>query len=157
MRFDIKNEAHRKKLRNELAFYSLASDYKGAGKFLHISEDYVTEGGFPLGRICKRLRDDCQQGRLDADDIRFLLELRMPLADSPKKNLRIWLDRADDAEAYYHKHGTLSMPSAELFPDGASMFQWVHHQKKLYKRGSFRNTRKPALKRWASDGLRLRS
>lgn len=59
----------------------------------------------------------------------------MPLADSPQKDLGVWLDRADEAEEYYKKYGTLSMPNTTLFHDGASMFQWVHHQKKLYKQG----------------------
>lgn len=135
MQFDIKNEEHRKKLAYEAAFYMMSLEHNDAGKFLYIPEDYVTEGGFPLGRIWTRLQESYHQNLLSEKEIRFLLGLRMQLTDSPQKKLNIWLDRADEAEKYYKEHGSLSMPNSTLFSDGASMFQWVHHQKKFYKQG----------------------
>lgn len=135
MQFDIKNEEHRKRLHYEQVFYSAAMDYRNVKKFLYIPEDYVTEGGFPLGRIWAKLQESYNQNQLSADDIRFLLKMRMQLAGSPQKDLSVWLDRADEVEVYCKEHGTLSMPNTTLFRDGVSMFQWVHYQKKMYKRG----------------------
>lgn len=104
-------------------------------KFLYIPEEYVTDGGYPLGRIWAELKEAYNQNQLAEEEIRFLLKLRMQLTDSPQKKLEIWLNRADEAEEYYKVYGTLSMPNTTLFHDGVSMFQWVHQQKKLYKRG----------------------
>lgn len=135
MQFDIKNKEDRDKLLYEVAFYIMILGYQDMNKFLYIPEEYITEGGFPLGRVWAELQDAYSQNKLTADDIRFLLRIKMPLTDSPQKKLDIWLDRADEAEEYYKVHGTLSMPSTTLFRDGVSMFQWVHHQKKVYKQG----------------------
>lgn len=135
IQFDIKKKEDRNKLSYEAAFYTMTLGYQSRKKFLYIPEGYITEGGFPLGRIWAGLLEDYNQNRLAADDIRFLLKINMPLADSSQKDLGIWLDRADEAEGYYKVHGTLSMPNKTLFHDGVNMFQWVHHQKKLYKLG----------------------
>lgn len=135
MQFDIKNEEHRKRLCCEQIFYSAAMDYRDVRKFLHIPEDYVTDGGYELGRVWADLQEAYEQNKLSEEEIRFLLGLRMPLAGSSQKELDVWLDRADEAEEYFREQGTLSMPNTTLFHDGANMFQWVHHQKKLYKRG----------------------
>jgi len=135
MQFDIKNKEHRNKLAYEAAFYMMSLEYRDTGRFLYVPEGYVTEGGFPLGKIWADLQDSYQQNRLSEEEIRFLLKLKMQFTDSPQKKLDIWLDRADEAEEYYKVHGTLSMPSTTLFRDGVSMFQWVHHQKKVYKQG----------------------
>ncbi len=136
MQFDIKNEEDRNKLSYEAAFYNMTLEYQSMKKFLYIPEEYITEGGFPIGRVWAELRDDYDQNRLGgAEDIRFLLKIKMPLADSPQKELDTWLDRADEVEKYYKEHGTLSMPNTTLFHDGVNMFQWIHYQKKLYKQG----------------------
>lgn len=135
MQFDIKNQEDRNKLSYEAAFYVMTLGYQSRKKFLYIPEEYTTEGGYALGRVWAGLQDDYSQNKLEAEDIRFLLKIKMPLADSPQKELGIWLDRADEAEKYYKEHGTLSMPNTTLFSDGASMFQWLHYQKKLYKQG----------------------
>ena len=135
MQFDIKNEEDRNKLSYEAAFYNMTLEYQSMKKFLYIPEEYITEGGFPIGRVWAELRNDYDQNRLGAEDIRFLLKIKMPLADSPQKELDTWLDRADEVEKYYKEHGTLSMPNTTLFHDGVNMFQWIHYQKKLYKQG----------------------
>lgn len=135
MQFDIKNKEDRNKLSYEVAFYIMTLGHQNMKKFLHIPEEYITEGGYALGRVWADLQDDYNQNRLEEDDIRFLLKIKMPLADSPQKELGIWLDRADETEKYYREHGTLSMPNTTLFHDGVNMFQWVHHQKKSYKLG----------------------
>ena len=148
MQFDIKNREDRNKLSYEAAFYVMTLGYQNRKKFLYIPEEYITEGGFPLGRVWADLQDDYDQNRLEAEDIRFLLKIKMPLADSPQKELGIWLDRADEAEKYYKEHGTLSMPNTTLFHDGVNMFQWVHYQKKLYKQGelsAYQTTRLEAM------------
>lgn len=135
MQFNIKDAKQREKLLCEIVYYIMTVGYRDIRKFLHIPADYVTEGGYPLGRIWAELQDLYNQNQLAEDEIRFLLKIRMQLTDSPQKDLEIWLDRADEAEEYFKEHGTLSMPNTTLFRGGASMFQWVHQQKKLYKRG----------------------
>lgn len=135
MQFNIKDAKQREKLLCEIVYYIMTVGYRDIRKFLHIPADYVTEGGYPLGRIWAELQDLYNRNQLAEDEIRFLLKIRMQLTDSPQKDLGIWLDRADEAEEYFKEHGTLSMPNTTLFRDGASMFQWVHQQKKLYKRG----------------------
>ena len=121
MQFDIKNQDDRNKLSYEAAFYVMTLGYQNRKKFLYIPEEYTTEGGYALGRVWAGLQDDYSQNKLEAEDIRFLLKIKMPLADSPQKELGIWLDRADEAEKYYKEHGTLSMPNTTLFSDGASV------------------------------------
>lgn len=135
MQFNIKDAQHREKLLCEILYYVMTIGYKDIRKFLHIPEEYITEGGFPLGRIWAGLKESYDQNKLSEDEIRFLLKLRMPLTESSQKDLGVWLDRADEAEEYYKSHGTLSMPNTTLFRDGGSMFQWIHYQKKLYKKG----------------------
>lgn len=135
MQFNIKDSKDREKLLFEIMYYIMGLKYMDRKKFLYIPEEYVTEGGYPLGRIWAELKEAYEQNMLSAEDIRFLLMIRMQLTDSPQKKLGIWIDRADEAEIYYKAHGTLSMPNTTLFHDGVSMFQWVHQQKKLYKRG----------------------
>lgn len=135
MQFDIKDAKHREKLLCEIVYYIMAIGYKDIRKFLHIPEEYITEGGYPLGRILAELKESYNQNMLSDEEIRFLIKIKMQLTDSPQRDLGIWLDRADEAEEYYKVHGTLSMPNTTLFHDEASMFQWVHQQKKLYKRG----------------------
>lgn len=135
MQFNIKDSQHREKLLCEIMYYIMEIGYKDMKKFLHIPEEYVTDGGYPLGEIWAELKEEYVQNELSEDDIRFLLKIRMQLTDSPQKKLGVWLDRAEEAEGYYKAHGTLSMPNTTLFHDGASMFQWVHQQKKLYKLG----------------------
>lgn len=135
MQFNIKDAKHREKLLCEIVYYIMTIGYKDIRKFLHIPTDYVTEGGFELGRIWAELLETYNQNQLTEEEIRFLLKIRMQLTDSPQKDLGIWLDRADEVEEYFKEHGTLSMPNTTLFSNGGSMFQWVHQQKKLYKRG----------------------
>lgn len=118
----------------------MTQGYKNARKFLYIPEDYIAEGGFPLGKIWTDLQDLYNQNKLSASEIRFLLKMKMQFTDSLQKNLKIWINRADEAEMYYRKHGTLSMPNTTLFSDGTSLFQWVHHQKKEYKQGGLLNS-----------------
>lgn len=109
--------------------------YTDRKKFLHIPEKYITDGGYPLGRIWADLREAYDQNLLAEEEIRFLLKIRMQLADSPQKDLETWLNRADEAEIYFKEHGSLLMPSTTLFHDGANMFRWIHKQKKLQKNG----------------------
>lgn len=135
MQFDIKKEEDRNKLACEVAFYMMSLGYRESRKFLYIPDGYISSGGFPLGEIWSELQDLYNQNQLSEEEIRFLLRLRMRFADSPQKDLEIWLNRADEAEEYYKKNGTLSMPNTTLFHDGVSMFQWIHHQKKSYKMG----------------------
>ena len=118
MQFNIKNSQHREKLLCEIMYYIMEIGYKDMKKFLHIPEEYVTDGGYPLGEIWAELKEEYVQNELSEDDIRFLLKIRMQLTDSPQKKLEIWLDRADEAEIYYKAHGTLSMPNTTLFHDG---------------------------------------
>lgn len=135
MQFNIENEEHRNKLACEVAFYIMKTEYKKTRKFIDIPGGYVSEGGFPLGRIWTELSEQFQQGKLSDENIKFLIGLRMNLTDSPKKDMKKWMERAQEAEGYYKKHGTLSMPDDTKFDNGMSMFRWVHHQKELYKRG----------------------
>lgn len=135
MQFDIKDKEHRNKLAYETAFYTMMLEYKDTRKFLYIPKDYITEGGFPLGRVWAYLQELYNKNQLSEEEIRFLLKIKMQLTDSPQKDLEVWLNRADEAENYYREHGSLSMPKTMLFHDGASMFQWVHNQKKQYCQG----------------------
>ncbi len=135
MQFNIKDAQHREKLLCEILYYVMTIGYKDIRKFLHIPEEYITEGGFPLGRVWAGLKESYDQNKLSEDEIKFLLKLRMPLTESSQKDLGAWLDRADEVEEYYREHGTLSMPNTTLFRDGGSMFQWIHYQKKQYKKG----------------------
>lgn len=64
MQFDIKNEEDRNKLSYEAAFYNMTLEYQSMKKFLYIPEEYITEGGFPIGRVWAELRDDYDQNRL---------------------------------------------------------------------------------------------
>ena len=57
MQFDIKNEEHRRRLHYEQIFYSAAVDYRDARKFLYIPENYVTDGGFELGKVWSDLQE----------------------------------------------------------------------------------------------------
>lgn len=147
MQFDIKNVKHREKLLCEIVYYVMEIGYKDMKKFLHIPQEYITDGGYPLGMVWADLKEAYNQNKLSEGDIRFLLKLRMQFTDSPQKDLQIWLDRADEAEQYYMKNGTLSMPSSTLFSDGVSMFQWVHHQKKSYKQGELSLYQKERLEK----------
>ncbi|GFI15213.1 hypothetical protein IMSAG249_02326 [Lachnospiraceae bacterium] len=135
MRFNIKDAKQREKLLCEIVYYIMTIGYKDIRKFLHIPADYVTEGGFELGRVWAELLEDYNQNLLTEEEVRFLLKIRMQLTDSPQKELGIWLDRAGEVEEYAKIHGTLSMPNTTLFRDGASMFHWVHQQKKVQKQG----------------------
>ena len=135
MQFNIKDAKHREKLLCEIVFYIIEIGYKDMKKFLHIPEEYITDGGYPLGRIWADLKEAYNQNKLSEEEIRFLLKIKMQLTDSAQKDLEIWLDRADETEEYYKSHRTISMPNTTLFRDKANMFQWVHQQKKLYKRG----------------------
>ena len=80
-----------------------------------------------------KLQDLYAHNQLTDEEIMCLLKIRMQLTDSPQKDLAIWLDMGDEVEEYVKAHGTLSMPNTTLFRDGASMFQWVHQQKKVQK------------------------
>lgn len=135
MQFNIKDFKDREKVLLEIMYYMMDIGYTEKRKFLYIPEEYISAGGYPLGRIWTELKEAYNQNQLAEEEIRFLLKIRMQLTDSPQKKLEIWLGRANETEAYYKTHCTLSMPNTTLFHDGVSMFQWVHQQKKLYKRG----------------------
>lgn len=96
--------------------------YRDMKKFLHIPEEYITDGGYQLGRIWADLKEAYDQNRLSEEEIRFLLKIRMQLTDSPRKDLETWLDRADEVGTYFKEHGSLYMPSTTLFHDGVNMF-----------------------------------
>ena len=66
---DIKNEEDRNKLSYEAAFYNMTLEYQSMKKFLYIPEEYITEGGFPIGRVWAELRDDYDQNRLGGQRI----------------------------------------------------------------------------------------
>ena len=87
MQFDIKNKEDRNKLSYEVAFYIMTLGHQNMKKFLHIPEEYITEGGYALGRVWADLQDDYNQNRLEEDDIRFLLKIKMPLAVLHKRSL----------------------------------------------------------------------
>lgn len=132
----INDEASSEKLTLETLYYKMETGFKNNnGKYLVIPADYVAKEDFELGKEWEKLWEQYQQNQLSEKQIRFLLELGMQLLDSPKKNLWRWMNRADEVEAYYKEHGTLSMPNTALFSDGANMFQWVHHQKKMQRLG----------------------
>lgn len=135
MQFNIKNEEDRNKLFYEVAFFMMTFGYQDRKKSLSIPAEYITDGGYPLGRIWADLKKAYNQNQLTEDDIRFLLKIGLQLTDSPQKKLEKWLDKANETEQYYKEQGTLSMPNTTLFQDGTSMFQWVHNQKKSYKQG----------------------
>ncbi len=145
MQFDINNEEHRNRLACEMAFFIMNKGYRETKKFVDIPVDFVTEGGFELGRIWNGLSEQFQQGELSDSSIRFLLGIKKQFFDSPKKDLEKWMNRAQEAQRYYREHGTLSMPNTERFSNGMSMFQWVHHQKALYKRGELSKYQKKRL------------
>lgn len=136
MQFNIKDPKDREKFLLEIMYYIMDVRYMDQKKFLHIPEEYISAGGYPLGKIWAELKEAYEQNMLSEEEIRFLLKIRMQLTDSPQKRLEIWLNRADEAEEYYKVYGTLSMPNTILFHDGVNMFQWVHYQKKLYKQGA---------------------
>lgn len=96
MQFNIKDSKDREKLLLEIMYYIMDVKYTNRKKFLHIPEEYITEGDYPLGRIWAELKEAYNQNQLSADEIRFLLKIRMQLTDSPQKNLCIWLGRADE-------------------------------------------------------------
>lgn len=154
MQFDIKNKEDRNKLSYEVAFYIMMFGHQDMKRFLYIPYDYVTEGGFPLGSVWEGLQDSYRRNQLSEDEIRFLLKLKMQLADSPQKNLKIWMDRADEVEEYYRAHGSLSMPNTEKFRDGASMFYWIHHQKNYYKQGTLSVYQTERLERMGIQWIR---
>lgn len=135
MQFNIKEPKDREKLLLEIMYYIMDMRYTDRKKFVHIPEEYMTDGGYPLGRIWAELKESFDQNLLAEEEIRFLLKIRMQLTDSPQKDLVIWLDRADEVEAYFTEHGSLFMPGTTLFHDGANMFRWIHKQKKLRKNG----------------------
>ena len=135
MQFNIKDPKDREKLLLEIMYYIMGMRYTEMKKFLYIPEEYISPGGYPLGRIWTELKEAYNQNQLAEDEIRFLLKIRMQLTDSPQKDLCIWLERADEVEEYYKAHGTLSMPNTMQFHDGVNRFQWLHYQKKLYKQG----------------------
>ena len=135
MQFNIKDPKDREKFLLELMYYIMDAGYLEQKKFLHIPEEYISAGGYPLGLIWAELKEAYNQNQLAEEEIWFLLKIRMQLTDSPQKDLCIWLGRADEVEVYYKEHGTLSMPNTILFHDGVNMFQWIHYQKKLYKQG----------------------
>lgn len=154
MQFDIKNKEDRNKLSYEVAFYIMMFGRQDMKRFLYIPNDYVTEGGFPLGSVWEGLQDSYRRNQLSEDEIRFLLKLKMQLADSPQKNLKIWMDRADEVEEYYRANGSLSMPNTEKFRDGASMFYWIHHQKNYYKQGTLSMYQTERLERMGIQWIR---
>lgn len=156
MQFDINNEEHRGRLACEIAFYIMNKGYREAKKFVDIPMDFVTEGGFPLGRIWADLSEQFQQGKLSDESIKFLLGIKKQFFDSPKKDLEKWMNRAEEAGDYYEKHGTLSMPNTERFRNGKSMFQWVHHQKALYKRGELSKYQKKRLEEMGIQWIKPR-
>lgn len=135
MQFNIKDAKQREKLLCEIVYYMMTTGYKARRKCLYIPVDYVTEGGYGLGEIWDGLLEAYNKNQLSGEEIRFLLGIGMPFTDSPNKDLRLWMDRADEAESYFKEHGTLSMPNTTVFRDGASMFRWVHHQKDRQKKG----------------------
>lgn len=136
MQFNIKDPKDREKFLLEIMYYIMDAGYMDQKKFLHIPEEYISAGGYPLGLMWAKLKEAYDQNQLADEEIWFLLKIRMQLTDSPQKDLCIWLGRADEVEEYYKAHGTLSMPNTILFHDGVNMFQWIHYQKKLYKQGA---------------------
>ena len=132
MQFDINNEEHRNKLTCEIAFYIMNNNSK---KFVDIPIDYITDGGYPLGKIWNDLSEQFQLGKLSDDSIKFLLGIKKQFLNTPQKDLKKWMDKSEEVGNYYKEHKTLSMPNNTKFQNGTSMFQWVHHQKVLNKKG----------------------
>ncbi len=154
MQFNINNEEHRNKLACEVAFYIMETEYKKTKKYVDIPYDFVSEGGFPLGKIWAGLLKQFGQGKLSDEDIEFLMRLRMNFSDTPKKDMKKWMERAKEAKGYYEKHGTLSMPNDTKFDNGMSMFRWVHHQKELYKRGELSSYQKKRMEEMGIQWIR---
>lgn len=153
MQFDIENTEHRNKLACEVAFYIMNRE-RNSKKFVDIPIDFVTEGGYPLGKIWSDLSDKFQQGELSDDSIKFLIGIKKQFLDTPKKDLKKWMDKAEEADNYYKNHGTLSMPDTTKFQNGMSMFQWVHHQKALYKRGELSPYQKRRLEEMGIEWIK---
>ena len=63
--------------------------YLDQKKFLHIPEEYISAGGYPLGLIWAKLKEAYNQNQLAEEEIWFLLKIRMQLTDSPQKDLCI--------------------------------------------------------------------
>lgn len=154
MQFDIENIEHRNKLACEVAFYIMNREYGNSKKFVDIPIDYITNGGYPLGKIWSNLSEQFQQGEISDDSIKFLIGLRKQFCDSPKKDLKKWMDKAEEADNYYKNHGTLSMSDTTKFSNGMSMFQWVHHQKALYKRGELSPYQKRRLEEMGIEWIK---
>ena len=91
MQFDIKNVKHREKLLCEIVYYVMEIVYKDMRKFLHIPQEYITDGGYPLGIVWANLKEAYNQNQLSEEEIRFLLKLRIQYADSHQKDLQISL------------------------------------------------------------------
>ena len=91
MQFNIKDPKDREKFLLEIMYYIMDMGYMEQRKFLHIQEEYISAGGYPLGRIWAELKEAYNQNQLAEEEIRFLLKIRMQLTDSPQKDLCIWL------------------------------------------------------------------
>lgn len=111
--------------------YTALVKYKEEYGDLDIKSDYMTEGGFPLGKLVSNIRSAKTQGRRSAfltpDHEKMLSELGF-----------IW-DRLDYAWEQYFiacakfrlEHGHLKIPSSAVTEDGLAIGAWVCRQRMI--------------------------
>lgn len=131
----LENEELKRELLVALAEYTSTIGYRDTRKYIHVPEDYITSTGFPLGEKCKEIQWLFEHNKLTDEKIRFYLVCKIQFLSDPHQDLGKWMDKADEVEDYCKEHKTSSISPATYFKDGTSMFQWVHHQKQLYKDG----------------------
>ena len=109
--------------------YAAATQYYLEHGDLEVPIKYETPSGFGLGVWLGAQRAAHKAGELPQEQVERLDALGM---DWTNRNDRKWMSLYDVADAYYHEHGNLNVPSEYVTPDGVLLGKWVARQRYAY-------------------------
>ena len=121
--------------------YSYAQSYFRQHKNLNVTQDYLTEDGFPLGCWIATQRKSYKKGKLSVEKVRLLEMLNIiwnPVDD-------IWENGFSHAVKYAETADINAVKPSYCSPDGYKLGEWLRGQKRQYPKGKLGAERQARL------------
>lgn len=108
--------------------YSKAQEYYNEYGSLFLSNDYVCEDGFKLGRWLAWQRNRNTTNKISKSDKDALDDIGMVWNMVEER----WNRQLQKAKNYYEKNNSLVIPEV---PENQKIIGWIRHQRRMYKEG----------------------
>lgn len=115
----------------------------------YVSQYYVCEDGFPLGKWVIAIRDSFDKGTFPIDKIEELFDIGYDITKPTpySHNPVSWTKGIQHLKEWVNTYGNTCIPYEYVSPDGFFLGAWIHRQKLAFLHGSLSDWKKEELYR----------